>query len=65
MKELNMNPKFYNAKLIRNKISSAKNELIDVARHPDNIYYLELDTSIEIPEYSMMKIIKRKKDSNE
>ena len=30
MKELNMNPKYYNAKQIRNKISSAKNELIDV-----------------------------------
>ena len=28
MKELNMNPKYYNAKEIRNKISSAKNELI-------------------------------------
>ena len=29
MKELNMDPKFYNAKMIRNKISSAKNELVD------------------------------------
>jgi DNA helicase-2/ATP-dependent DNA helicase PcrA len=29
MKELNMNPKFYNAKVLRNKISSAKNELVD------------------------------------
>ena len=28
MKDLNMNPKFYNAREIRNKISSAKNELI-------------------------------------
>ena len=27
IKELNLNPKYYNAKVIRNKISSAKNEL--------------------------------------
>ena len=32
MKELNMDPKFYNAKMIRNKISSAKNELVDTKR---------------------------------
>ena len=41
-----------------------KNE-VDVARHPDNIYYLELDTDIEIPEYSMIKIVKRKGEENE
>ena len=28
MKDLNMNPKYYNARELRNKISSAKNELI-------------------------------------
>ena len=33
---------------------------IDVARHPDNIYYLYLDTKIEIPEYSMIRLIKKK-----
>ena len=31
----------------------------DVARHPDNIYYLKLSCDIEIPEYSMLKIVKR------
>ena len=36
-------------------------ESIDVARHPDNIYYLYLDTDINIVEYSMLKIIKRNK----
>ena len=44
------------------------NELMedgDVARHPDDIYYLYLDTDIEIPEYSMIKIINRKSDYNE
>ena len=32
----------------------------DVARHPDDIYYLKLDSDIEIPEYSMIKIVERK-----
>ena len=30
---------------------------IDVARHPDEIYYVMMDTDILIPEYSMMKIV--------
>ena len=34
---------------------------VDVARHPDNIYYLELDTDINIVEYSMLKIVERGK----
>ena len=34
--------------------------IIDVARHPDNIYYLKLDCSFDIPEYSMIKIVERK-----
>ena len=32
----------------------------EVARHPDSIYYLELDTSISIPEYSMIRILEHK-----
>ena len=35
---------------------------IDVARHPDNIYYLKLDSKLDIPEYSMIKIVRRKQD---
>ena len=35
-----------------------KNE-IDVARHPDNIYYVYLETDIEIPEYSMLRLIEK------
>ena len=31
-----------------------------VARHPDNIYYIYIDTDYDIPEYSMIKIVKRK-----
>ena len=33
---------------------------MDVARHPDNIYFIEYDFDFEIPEYSMIKIVKRK-----
>ena len=32
MKDMNLNPKYYNAKDIRNKISSAKNEMISVSK---------------------------------
>ena len=42
MKELNMNPKFYNARELRNKISSAKNELID----PTHFSKIEFDHQI-------------------
>lgn len=31
---------------------------VDVARHPDSIYYLRINTDIEIPEYSMIRILK-------
>lgn len=30
---------------------------LDVARHPDNIYYLSLDTDIAIPSYSMIRLL--------
>ena len=39
------------------KIYTEDMEEIDVARHPDNIYYIYLDTSIEISEYSMIRLI--------
>ena len=42
MKDLNLNPKFYNAREIRNKISSAKNELMD----PDKYSKVEFDSNI-------------------
>ena len=35
-------------------------ERVEVARHPDNIYYLKLDSNLFIPEYSMLKIVKRR-----
>jgi len=42
MKEMNLNPKFYNAREIRNKISSAKNELMT----PSEFAKVEFDQSI-------------------
>ena len=35
---------------------------LEVARHPDNIYYLSLDTDISIVTYSMIRLIESKKD---
>lgn len=42
MKDLNLNSKFYNARDIRNKISSAKNELMD----PEQYSKVEFDSNI-------------------
>ena len=42
MKELNMNPKYYSAKDLRNRISSAKNELIN----PEKFKKIEFDEKI-------------------
>ena len=42
MKEMNLNPKFYNARDIRNKISSAKNELLS----PSEYTKMEFDRNI-------------------
>jgi len=42
MKEMNLNPKFYNAREIRNKISSAKNELMS----PSEFSKVEFDQNI-------------------
>ncbi|MBQ2639893.1 MAG: U32 family peptidase [Bacilli bacterium] len=39
------------------KIYTEDMDSIDVARHPDNIYYIYLDTDLEIGEYSMIRLI--------
>ena len=38
------------------KLFNEDMEECDVARHPDDIYYLYLDTDIDIVEYSMLKV---------
>ena len=52
-------PTGHHLEFVVEKLYNEDLELEDVARHPDNIYYLELDTIIEIPEYSMLKIVER------
>lgn len=42
MKDLNVNPKYYNPRDVRNKISSAKNELLD----PEQYSKVEFDSTI-------------------
>ena len=41
------------------KLFNSDMEEIDVARHPDDIYYIEYKTDIDIPEYSMIKIVSK------
>ena len=39
------------------KLYDEDKNLIDVARHPDNIYYIYLDTDVLIEEYSMIRLL--------
>jgi len=39
------------------KVYNEDMEEVDVLRHPDNIYYIYLDTDINISEYSMIRLI--------
>lgn len=49
---------------IVNEIYDEDMEKTDVCRHPDSIYYLKLNSSIKIPEYSMIKIVERGKEND-
>ena len=40
-----------------------KKEKEDVARHPDEIYYLKVQVDFEVPEYAMLKVVRRKNES--
>ncbi len=44
------------------KLYDEEMNLIEVARHPDNIYYLEVESEFLIVEYSMLKMVKSKKN---
>ncbi len=54
----NMNRKTF----IVEKLYDEEMNEVDVARHPDNIYYLGVDIDFEVLEYSMLKIVRRVKD---
>ena len=47
-------------KFVVEKLYDSDMNVVDVARHPDDIYYLELNTDKEIVSYSMLKIVNRK-----
>ena len=50
-------PKGDRLSFIVKKLYDEDMNLIDVARHPDNIYYIYLDTEVEIEEYSMIRLL--------
>lgn len=53
-------PKGNHISFVIDKLFDENMENVEVARHPDSIYYLLLDGNYEIPEYSVMKIVKRR-----
>lgn len=55
------NPKGEHLEFDVTKLYNSDLDEEDVARHPDDIYYLYLDTDINLEEYSMIKIVKRAK----
>ena len=36
---------------------------VDVARHPDQIYYLKVQADFSVPEYSMLRVVRRKNEN--
>lgn len=45
------------------EIYDEKMNMEEVARHPDNIYFIKIHTDKEIPEYSMLKVVRRKNEN--
>ena len=50
-------PKGDRVSFVVSKLFDEDMNSLDVARHPDNIYYLSLDTDIAIPSYSMIRLL--------
>ena len=50
-------PKGDRVSIVVSKLFDEDMNSLDVARHPDNIYYLSLDTDIAIPSYSMIRLL--------
>ena len=55
-------PSGIHMEFVCDKLFDSEMNSIDVARHPDDIYYIYLDTDEKIEEYSMIKIVKRGRD---
>ena len=50
-------PKGERVSFVVSKLYDEDMNMLDVARHPDNIYYIYLDTDIEIVAYSMIRLL--------
>ena len=48
--------------VVEELLDKNKNKL-DVARHPDEVYYIKMNTEEEVSEYSMLKVVRRKNES--
>ena len=53
-------PKGDSVEFIVRKLFNENMEELEVARHPDDIYYIYLETNIEIDKYSMIRLIEKK-----
>ena len=58
-------PKGDTITFIVEKLYDEDKNKIDIARHPDNIYYIYLDTNIKIDEYSMIRLIEKRSNNND
>ncbi len=58
-------PKGDTITFIVEKLYDEDKNKIDIARHPDNIYYIYLDTDIKIDEYSMIRLIEKRSNNND
>ena len=47
------------------KILEEEKNKIDIARHPDNIYYIYLETQEKIEEFSMIRLVMKGKTKDE
>ena len=54
-------PKGENLVFKLEKLYDEDKNLINIARHPDNVYYIYLKTDIIIDEYSMIRLIEKRK----
>lgn len=54
-------PNGIHKEFVVNKLFNKDMEEESIARHPDDIYYIAYETDIDIPEYSMIKIVEKRK----
>lgn len=57
-------PRGEHLSFVLEKLYDEEQNQLDVARHPDNVYYIGVDIDFEVLEYSMLKIVKRRNSDN-